>query len=182
MEEVWKEIKGFKGYYQVSNLGRVRSLKFNKIKMLKNGLSGKGYVGVTLSIDAKIKKQYTHRLVAEAFVKKPKSHHDLIVDHINGITTDNRAENLQWLSYRNNFLKGKGVNDNKEVGVNPTMNGYFVSSINIKYNKIHLGCHKSDTKYLGKLYKKAHEMIHLYNGDNKEFRKLIKSSINKLNN
>ena len=66
--EIWKDIEGYEGLYQVSNLGRVKSLKFNKIKILSQGISGSGYKIVSLSKENQRKIFLVHRLVAMAFV------------------------------------------------------------------------------------------------------------------
>ena len=68
MEEIWKDIKGYEGIYQVSNLGRVKSLHHNKEKILKNRLGANGYYSVALNKNGKIKYLGVHRLVAIAFV------------------------------------------------------------------------------------------------------------------
>lgn len=111
-EEIWKDIKGFEGRYQVSNMGRVRSLDrwtlndrpyFLKGMMLKLSLNkGKGYLRVSLSEGHRNYKHYeVHRLVALHFV--PGYKEGLVVNHKNEIKTDNRAENLEWCTYQYNL-------------------------------------------------------------------------------
>lgn len=99
--EVFKDIKGFEGKYQVSNMGNVKSLNFNHTKKEKllstKGLS-KGYPRVSLGTKDNVS---VHRLVAEAFVKRPKGKDQ--VNHINGVKTDNRASNLEWVTGSENM-------------------------------------------------------------------------------
>ncbi len=75
MKEIWKDIKGYEGAYQVSNLGRIKSLSrynaqnaFIKEKILRQGVK-KGYLSVSLSKNRKAKQFYVHRLAAQAFIK-----------------------------------------------------------------------------------------------------------------
>lgn len=100
MEEVWRDIKGYAGRYQVSNLGHVRSLKFGntigKVKNLKPILNSCGYYVISL----KGKQSFIHRIVAEAFIPNPLQLP--VVDHINTISTDNRCCNLQWTTIKGN--------------------------------------------------------------------------------
>ena len=101
--EIWKDIKDYEGLYQVSNLGRVKSFKRNRERVLKVSLRGiQGYVGVGLHKDGKTTHEYTHRLVADAFLEKPS--YKCVVDHINNIPSDNRVDNLQFVSQRENLL------------------------------------------------------------------------------
>ena len=109
--EVWKDIKGFEGRYQVSNMGRVRSLDrwslgerlcFIKGMMLKPSLNNYGYLRVSLSDGRSNRKHYeVHRLVALHFVPGYKK--GLVVNHKNEVKTDNRAENLEWCTYQYNL-------------------------------------------------------------------------------
>ena len=112
-EEIWKDAPGYEGRYQVSNLGKVKSLKFDKERTLKFGLNRGGYYFVNLCKGGAQKTNSVHRLVMLAFVGKS----DLEVNHINGIKTDNRLENLEYCSRSENIqhaydtgLKARGEN------------------------------------------------------------------------
>ncbi|RKJ52866.1 hypothetical protein D7X33_31535, partial [Butyricicoccus sp. 1XD8-22] len=109
--EVWKTIKGYEGYYEVSNLGRVRSLarivvdksgrKHNvKSKILKSRKGGPGYLTVNLNKDGKGKTFNVHRLVAEQFI--PNVYNKRVVNHIDGNKTHNHVNNLEWVTHSEN--------------------------------------------------------------------------------
>lgn len=114
MGEVWKDVIGYEGYYQVSNCGNVRSMhRTFHAKYLKNTpivkLNGRirkpylgkdGYYVVNLKKDGASKTFSIHRLVALHFVGNPQN--KKCVDHINTCRTDNRASNLRWVSYKEN--------------------------------------------------------------------------------
>ena len=88
--EIWKDIDGYDGYYQVSNLGRVRSIKKNgKIQIVHPELTAYGYYRVTLTKNYQQKKFLVHRLVCISFIGEPTEERNQ-VDHINTIRTDNR--------------------------------------------------------------------------------------------
>ena len=102
-EEIWKPIKEFEGYYEVSNMGRVRSLNYKrtgKEKILKNIGDYKGYLEIVLTKNGKQKQFKVHRLVAEAFIPNPEN--KPCIDHINTVKSDNRVENLRWVTYKEN--------------------------------------------------------------------------------
>ena len=102
-EEVWKPIKGYEGLYEISNLGRVKSLNYRgtgKEKILKNIEDYKGYLEVCLTKNGRHKIFRVHRLVAEAFIPNPEN--KPCVDHINTIKNDNRIENLRWVTNKEN--------------------------------------------------------------------------------
>lgn len=113
-QEIWKDIEGYEGKYQVSNMGRVRSLgrevyhgrfhKFQKERVLRGNLLPQGYYQVLLSKNGRPKPFRIHRLVAMAFVEGYKE--GLVVNHKNEIKADNRAENLEWVTQQQNVNCG----------------------------------------------------------------------------
>lgn len=102
MKEIWKDIKGYEGKYQISNLGRVKSLNYNntkKEKIIKSEIT-KGYVRYRLSKNKKLKRFLAHRLVAEAFIPNPNNYP--IINHIDGNPLNNDIKNLEWCTYKYN--------------------------------------------------------------------------------
>ena len=93
--EQWKDIAGYEGVYQVSDLGRVRSLKYGKVRVLKSNENSAGYLTIHLYRSKKKKTVKVHRLVAQAFIKNDTETKTLI-NHKNEVKTDNRAVNLEW--------------------------------------------------------------------------------------
>lgn len=106
MEEIWKDIEGYYGLYQISNKGRVKSFgndRKRKDKILKPNKNGFGYLKVCLYKKGKRKDMLVHRLVCEAFLDNPNNLPE--VNHRNEIKTDNRLENLEYCDrmYNCNF-------------------------------------------------------------------------------
>ena len=113
--EIWKNIKGYEGLYQVSNMGRVKSLeriiikkdgrKFTvKERVLKPGATKDGYLIVGLHAGDKQKTLTVHRLVCQAFHKNPEN--KPCVNHIDENKTNNAANNLEWCTYEENNTHG----------------------------------------------------------------------------
>lgn len=101
-KEVWKPIEGYEGY-EVSNLGRVKSLSYNKTgkpRLLKGHINKDGYCSIHLSRESNRKYIGRSRLVAEAFIPNPEG--KPCVDHINANRTDDRADNLRWCTVKEN--------------------------------------------------------------------------------
>lgn len=109
--EIWKDIEGYEGYYQVSNLGRVKSLerkvrntlksyRIIKERILKPTPKKEGYLDISLNISQKRKHFYVHRLVASHFIGNPEKGMD--VNHKDGNKKNNNVDNLEWLSRAEN--------------------------------------------------------------------------------
>ena len=118
--EIWKDVQGYEGLYQVSNLGRVKGLKRSKIRKLCNDRGG--YLCVSLKKQGKAKNFKVHRLVAVAFIPNPENKPE--VDHINAIKTDNNINNLRWVTAKENMN-------------NPLTKVRFVGKNNPFYGKKH---------------------------------------------
>lgn len=117
--EIWKNVKNYENIYQISNLGRVKSLertindnggiRILKEKILKQSIHYHGYLYVILNK----KKKYVHRLVAEAFLDNQNNYKE--VNHKDGNKQNNRVDNLEWCtrsynvlhSYKTGLLKAK---------------------------------------------------------------------------
>lgn len=126
MTEIWTQIEGYEGFYEVSNLGNVRSMEREVPRVckgqhqtirrasrpLKHNLNHKGYPEVTLTKGAVRNCFRVHRLVASAFCPNGPQEH---VNHINSIRTDNRAENLEWCTAKHNVAHAI-ANDPKNWG------------------------------------------------------------------
>ena len=146
--EIWKDINGYEGYYQVSNLGRVKSLKrwvnnksnggyFIKEKILVSCPDKNGYLMVGLYKNNK-KSFKVHKLVASAFLNHT-ANHKMVVDHIDNNKLNNAVENLQIITTRKNLSKDKkGTSKYTGVYWKPQDNKW-ISSIYINNKKTHLG-------------------------------------------
>lgn len=122
--EIWKDIEGYEGLYQVSNLGRVKSLKFNKEKILKLLLDSKGYYKVNLYKNNKIKTYLMHRLIASAFISNPNNLPQ--VNHKDEDKTNNKVENLEWCTVDYNINYGTRTEKTQKPILQFTKDGEFV--------------------------------------------------------
>lgn len=98
MNEVWKDVVGYEYYYMVSNMGEIR--RKGKITAMKHNAGKRGYKSIMLHLNSKPMRFYVHRLVAIAFLGNPENKKE--VNHINGIKHDNRVENLEWVTQKEN--------------------------------------------------------------------------------
>lgn len=141
--EIWKNIKGYEGIYQISNLGRIKSLhnKFgNKELIMKQNLKRNGYYQIRLKRNGTVKDFIIHRLVAEAFIPNPNNYP--CVNHIDENKTNNNANNLEWCSilYNNTYgnrLKKVSKAQSKKV---------YQYDFNWKLIKIYDSCKEASKK------------------------------------
>lgn len=134
--EVWKDIPNYEGHYQVSNLGRVKSLKRKVPKILVPNYDGRGYYYVKLMMGGKNKDPKIHQLVAICFLDHKPEGHNIVIDHINDDSLDNRACNLQLVTPRYNTSKRKMNSTSEYIGVSwhKIMNKWLACiSINKKF-------------------------------------------------
>ena len=150
MKEEWKDIKGYEGYYQVSNLGRVKSLdrfvphktskniKINE-KILKYHLDDKGYCRIHIHKN-NIRKQFKiHKLVANHFLLKKENNY--VVDHEDKNKLNNNVNNLRYVSHSKNTRNSNKIEKSysKYNGVSNHGKNKFRSYIHINGKQIYLG-------------------------------------------
>ena len=105
--ETWRDIAGYEGLYEVSDLGNVRSLNYlrtGQTRILKPMKTPKGYQQVHLCKDGNIKKNYVHRLVAQAFIENPNNLPE--INHKDENKENNAVTNLEWCDHKYNINHG----------------------------------------------------------------------------
>lgn len=105
MEE-WRDVEGYEGFYQISNRGRVR-------RLMSQGSDKDGYKTITFTKNGRRTTYRVHRLVAQTFISNPRGVFQ--VNHKNGIKSDNRVENLEWVTNSENQLHSHRILGNKSV-------------------------------------------------------------------
>lgn len=110
--EIWKDVTGYEGLYQVSNTGKVKTLqkqvgRKEAEKIMKPSVIWTGYLRIGLRKNGKSKNTYIHRIVAQEFIENPE--HKPIINHKNGNRQDNRVENLEWCTFGENSKASKKV-------------------------------------------------------------------------
>ena len=134
MNEIWKDVIGFEGHYQVSNKGKVRSIKNNKIKELKpyKEIKRCGYLSVYLRLPGQKFTKKVHRLVAEAFIPNPNGFPE--VNHIDENKENNCVENLEWCTGEYNLCYGtrlKRISESNKMKVAQySLNGELLEVFN----------------------------------------------------
>lgn len=163
MKEEFRDIDNYEGLYQVSNLGRVKSLSreinqsfrvfTSKERILKHGINSDGYCCVVLYSNNKSKSFKVHKLVAQTYLEC--NNNKLIVDHINNDKLDNTVENLQYITQRLNSSKDKKNTSSIYTGVSWSKEKKkWKSCIRINGKSKHLG-YFTDELEASKLYQKA---------------------------
>jgi len=141
MKEQWKDIKDYEGHYKISNLGRVKNVKrnnnrYNKLLKLKKGTDKYKYYHISLFKNGLCKEVSIHRLVAQAFIPNPDNKPE--VNHIDGNKVNNKIDNLEWCTHKENFKhaskngllincgrkKGKIMKDLKSILLNLELKKY----------------------------------------------------------
>lgn len=126
MEEIFKDIPGYEGLYQVSNLGRVKALCRKTVnskgcymtsEKVMSPCITRGYYRISLSKNNNRKSFLVHQLLAMAFLNHTPCGHKLVVDHINDNKLDNRLENLRLISQRENAYRTQGNYSSQYKGV-----------------------------------------------------------------
>lgn len=169
MQEIWKDIKDYEGLYQVSNLGRVKSIKRNII--LKPGFTKKNYSYVILYKSNIATSKRIHRLVAENFISNP--YNKPQVNHKDGNKLNNCVSNLEWVTnsenqqhaFANRLQTNVGNNNPKCRKINQyDLDGNFIKSWNSFYEITKtLGYSRSSIwRCCSKKYNKSHNFIWRY--------------------
>ena len=129
-KEIWKDITGYEGLYQVSNLGNVKSLgndKNRKEKILRQTENKSGYLRVTLCKDGKPRYYLSHRLVANVFIKNEAPLFYTQVNHKDENKTNNRVENLEFCDAQYNNTYGSRIEKCLKPVYQFTLDGTFVN-------------------------------------------------------
>lgn len=105
----WYKLKGYEGEYEISKEGLIKSLKKGKEKVLACTTTKHGYKAIELRKDGIYKKKLVHRLVLSTF--KPTENESLQCNHINSVRDDNRIENLEWVTRRENIAHATNRRD-----------------------------------------------------------------------
>lgn len=146
MIEEFRDIPGYEGYYQISNLGEVKSFYRNRERILKHSKDKDGYriIGLTNNNNNnKVKTERIHRLVLKTF-KPDEEFKDAQVNHKNGIRYDNRLDNLEWCNHSENTIHSfrvlgrKSADISREKNPKSKLNENKISIIRQAYNKGYL--------------------------------------------
>ena len=163
-EEVFKDIKGYEGHYQVSNEGDIKSLKKKEETILKPSIDKNGYSRVSLYKKGKGKKLYVHRLVIQAFEGEVPKGKNLVVDHIDNDKSNNKLVNLQVISSRKNSSKDQWRRHPTSLYTGVCYSSAkkkWESSISVNGSSHHLGYFNIDTEAALE-YRKALEYYEEY--------------------
>lgn len=135
--ETWKPIEDYKDY-EVSDTGKIRSLKYGKQRILQDRPDGCGYLQVILCVEGKQVSHKVHKLVAKAFI--PNMNNNLHVDHIDRVVTNNHKDNLRWVTRSENMLNTyRHYRDTYSIRWLEKVKKYKVQ-INIQRKQNYLGC------------------------------------------
>lgn len=160
--EQWKDILGYENKYQISDLGRVKSLNYRRSMLsyfLSQGLSTNGYLCVILTKNGVNKTRTVHQLVAEAFLGHVPSRYKVVINHINHNKINNVKTNLELISNRENTNQGHLNRSSQYVGVSfHKKSKKWIVRIRDKNKQIYIGLFQNEVvaseaykKYLAKI-------------------------------
>jgi hypothetical protein len=113
MQEIWKDVPGYEGFFNISNLGRIetvsrkvknnnyKGVRISKKRILQPFLMKNNYYAIKLCVNGVNKKFYLHRLIAQAFIPNPKNKRE--INHIDGNKQNNNILNLEWVDRKENI-------------------------------------------------------------------------------
>jgi len=143
--EEWKNIRGYEGLYQVSNFGRVKSHKYKKERILISKLGTSNYLEVSLCINNSKKSYRIHQLVVMEFLNHMPNGSKIVVNHKNFIRKDNRLENLEIVTTRENTNLSHIKHSSKYTGVSWSKRSkIWISSIRVLGKLKYLGSFKNE--------------------------------------
>lgn len=141
MQEIWKPVKGFERYFEISNLGRIKRTyatlitpsckkEIYKGNILKTNID-RGYEKINLSVDGKRTLKYIHRLVAEAFIPNPHNYKE--VNHKDNNPSNNCVDNLEWCNREQNLSQmikhQKDIKERHEMRIETLETLKFLASL-----------------------------------------------------
>ena len=183
--EIFKDVVGYEVVYQVSNLGRVKSLsrqvwmkrnqcfKTTSEIILKQEITRDGYKRVRLYKDNSNRGKLVHQLVTESFMGHVPNGRVIVPNHINHDRTDNRIENLEIVTTRENTNKKHLKSSSKYTGVHWAKDRLmWIANIGLGTKKISLGQFNTELEASNR-YQLALKHINEYNGNTKEFREYL---------
>ena len=171
--EIWRDIPGFEGLYQISNLGQVKSIRYKRFKILKQ-ITKKGYKYARVYKDGKQHYLRIHRIVAMVFIDNPKNYP--IINHIDENKGNNCVDNLEWCTVRYNNNYGSGSKKRAEKRSIPV--ACFRSGKMVKIYPSVKSTREDDFKP-GAVSKVCRGQMYSHHGC--EFRYISKSDYNKIN-
>jgi hypothetical protein len=172
--EIWKYIDNTNNKYQISNYGNVKSFVHKNPKILKCSVGNNGYLTTSIKFNGVYKTVSIHKLVAIAFLNHVPDGYNMVVNHIDNDKLNNHFSNLELVTPRYNASCHK---TNPGVSINTKKNKYQIYFKHKKKNVFLSLVDLDDLEKANKLYNLAIQYLNHYNGNNSEFRKLIKSKL-----
>lgn len=145
-KETFKDIEGYENRYQINQNGDIKTIECGKFKLLKPSIGKNGYRKVILSQRGFRYTFLVHRLLAKAFIPNPEN--KPCINHINGIRSDNRIENLEWCTMSENSIHsykvlGRTCGERKKGGENPRSKNITQYTKQMEFVKTFGGCREA---------------------------------------